>query len=172
MAEITKCYRQEVPALRFIGKKYGDEDRVDESFGARWGEFFEKGWFARIEGLVADTKAIYEDGDAYVGLMRFLDNEPFQYWIGMFMPEGTPVPEGFGFVDFDRASLGVCWVHGPEDQVYMQEERCAIRLAEEKLEVIADDQGAYWFFERYGCPRFTTPDEKGNIVLDICHYVK
>ncbi len=32
-SKIIKVYRQEVPALRFIGKKYGDEDRVDEMFG-------------------------------------------------------------------------------------------------------------------------------------------
>ena len=23
-----------------------------------------------------------------------------------------------------------------------------------------------WCFERYNCPRFTTPDEKGNVILD------
>jgi hypothetical protein len=27
-------------------------------------------------------------------------------------------------------------------------------------------------FLPYGCPRFTTPDEKGNIILDMCFYVK
>ena len=23
-----------------------------------------------------------------------------------------------------------------------------------------------WCFERYNCPRFTTPDEEGNVILD------
>ncbi len=32
--------------------------------------------------------------------------------------------------------------------------------------------GAFWFFERYQCPRFTTPDEKGNVILDMCYFVK
>lgn len=33
------------------------------------------------------------------------------------------------------------------------------------------DNGMY-FFERYGCPRFTTHDAEGNIVLDIGYFVK
>jgi hypothetical protein len=28
-----------------------------------------------------------------------------------------------------------------------------------------------WFFERYNSPRFTVPDEKGNVILDICAYL-
>jgi hypothetical protein len=36
-AEIIKTYKQEVPALRFIGKKYGDKDRIDGTFGKYWG---------------------------------------------------------------------------------------------------------------------------------------
>ena len=45
MADITKIYTQEVPAFRFIGKKYGDEDRVNGGFGAQWGQAFENGLF-------------------------------------------------------------------------------------------------------------------------------
>ena len=29
-----------------------------------------------------------------------------------------------------------------------------------------------WCFERYNCPRFTTPDEKGNVILDYALSVK
>ncbi|MGX6443548.1 hypothetical protein ACWM35_10045 [Neobacillus sp. K501] len=39
-------------------------------------------------------------------------------------------------------------------------------------ELETDEAGAWWFFERYGCPRFTTPDKDGNVILDICHFVK
>ncbi|MDF2880797.1 MAG: AraC family transcriptional regulator [Clostridiaceae bacterium] len=27
------------------------------------------------------------------------------------------------------------------------------------------------FFERYNCQRFTTPDEKGKVILDYCIYL-
>lgn len=173
MSEIIKVYRQEIPALRFIGKKYGDEDRVNGGFGKLWGDWFQNGWFAVIEQQSDKRlRTVYADGDAYIGLMRWKDGEPFAYWIGIFMPESTPVPEEFAYKDFPAAALGVCWVYGQEGQVYMQEKECARRLGQEGYVVTADGEGAHWFFERYGCPRFTTPDEKGNIILDICHYVK
>jgi len=35
-AEIVKVYKQDVPALRFIGKKYGDIDRVNLMFHKQW----------------------------------------------------------------------------------------------------------------------------------------
>jgi len=28
------------------------------------------------------------------------------------------------------------------------------------------------FFELYNCPRFTTPDDKGNVILDYGFYLK
>lgn len=173
MAEIVNAYRQSMPAMRFIGKKYGDEDRIDGSFGAKWGEWFNNGWFDVIEKQVnVSIKEIYEDGDAYIGLMRWKDGEPFEYWIGIFTPEATQVPEGFRYVDFPKSELGVCWVYGKEGEVYGKEDKCAARLNEEGYKIVSDENGAWWFFERYGCPRFTTPDEKGNIILDICHYIE
>jgi hypothetical protein len=172
-AEIIKTYKQEVPALRFIGKKYGDKDRIDGMFGKHWGDWHQNGWFGTIENQInGGVKTIYEDGDAYIGLMRWKDGDSFEYWIGMFMPEGTNVPDGYEYHDFPKAILGVCWVYGNEGEVFMQETECGKRLGEEGYKIVTDDYGAYWFFERYGCPRFTTPDENGKITLDICHYIK
>ncbi|HOB09532.1 MAG: GyrI-like domain-containing protein [Limnochordia bacterium] len=171
MAEVVNVYKQNVPAMRFIGRKYGDEDRVEGTFGAKWGECFDSGMFETLEGLAGDGIPGYEDSGAYVGLMRWKQGEPFEYWIGMFVPENTPVPEGLDSVDFPAGSLGVCWVYGFEHEVYGKEGKCARRLKEEGFEVKADEHGAYWFFERYACPRFTDPDEEGKIILDICHFV-
>lgn len=171
MAEIIKVYRQSVPSVRFIGKIYGDSDRVDGGFGKQWGDWFASGLFEKIEKQLEKTKKkAYEDCDAYVGLMRWKDGEPFQYWIGMFTPEGTAVPEGFSYHDFPASELGVCWVYGKD--VYCKEDKCAEKLAENGMKVSSDSEGAFWFFERYTCPRFTSPDEKGNVILDICHYVE
>ena len=49
MAEIIKVYGQKVGAMRFIGKKYGDADRVNGSFSAKWGEWHEKAGLARLK---------------------------------------------------------------------------------------------------------------------------
>ena len=83
------------------------------------------------------------------------------------MPEGTAVPDGFACIDFPAGELGVCWVYGKEEEVFMLEGKCGERLEKEGFDVITE-----WCFERYACPRFTTPDEKGNIILDICFFVK
>ena len=167
MAEIIKSYGQNISATKFIGKKYGDEDRVDGNFGALWGEWFENGWFDTIKQQVdGDLGEFFEDGDATIGLMKVEDGK-IQYWIGYFTPEGTTVPEGFQSVDFPESNLGVCWVYGKEGEVYMQEEACREKLVKEGFNVIDE-----WCFERYTCPRFTTPDEAGKIILDICYFVE
>jgi predicted transcriptional regulator YdeE len=171
--EIVKMYKQDVPALRFIGKKYGDNDRIDGMFGKHWGDWFQNGWFNIIEKQKnKDLKSIYEDGDAYIGLMRWKEGEPFEYWIGIFMPENTSVPDGYEYHDFPKAALGVCWVYGKEPDIYMCEEDYVKKLKENGYEVIKDKENAQWFFERYGCPRFTTPDENGKVILDICYFIK
>lgn len=172
MAEIIKTYRQSVPAMRFIGKKYGDEDRVDGGFAAKWGQWFQNNWFAELEKLTPSGGGqLYEDADAYIGLMRWKEQDPFTYWIGMFMPENTSVPEGFTAIDIQESQLGVCWVYGKGGEVYFQEDACALKLREAGYTIKRDEEGATWCFERYGCPRFTTPDEKGNVILDICIYI-
>lgn len=171
MAEIIKTYRQTLPALRFIGKRYSDADRVDGTFGSKWGEWFQQGWFTVLEQAAGDSlKNLCEDGDAYLGLMRGKEGEPFQYWIGMFVPAGTAVPEGFSSVDFPTLEMAVAWVQGKEEtgEVYGQEEKCLQALAQAGMDVRPARDGALWCLERYACPRFTTPDAQGNIILDIC----
>ena len=173
MAEIINTYRQSAGASRFIGKKYGDEDRVNGGFSEQWCQWFADGLFEIVEKQKeGNVGEVCEDDGAYIGLMRWKCGEPFEYWIGIFMPENTTIPDGFDFIDFPKKELGVCWVYGKDNEVYMQEENCAAKLKEEGFELAVDEKGARWFFERYGCPRFTTPDEKGNVILDICHHIK
>lgn len=170
VAEVIKTYMQKVPPMRFIGKKYCDSERANGGFGVKWEEWFQKGWFGILE-KIPGSESGYEDGDAYVGLMRCCKDEPFEYWVGVFRKSGSEVPEGFDFVDFDEGNLGVAWLYGKENEVYMLEHVCAQSCEENGYKIIPDKKGAYWFFERYVCPRFTKADEKGNIILDICHYV-
>ena len=170
---ITRIYRQYFPARRFIGKKYGDTDRVNGSFGTKWGEFFGNGWFEVLESAaVSSVEEGYEDGGAYIELMRCRDGEPFEYWVGMFLPPDTPVPEEFESRDFSEGELGVGWVYGPEWDLYGHESDVAAKLTEEGMCIRNDGSGACWFFERYGCPRFTTPDKEGNVILDIGFFVE
>ncbi len=171
--QIIKCYKQDIPKTRFIGIKYGDEDRVNGMFGWHWGQWFETDKFKIIEKkLTKEFKKLYPDAEAYVGLMRYKEDEPFQYWIGIFLPENSVVPDGYSYVDFDFNSVGICWVKGLEENVYCYEDECYMHLIENGMQVLEDNNGACWFFERYGCPRFTTPDKDGKVILDIGYFVK
>ena len=94
-AEIIRVYAEDMPASRFIGKKYLDEDRVEGTFGQQWGQWHEHEWFEQITKQAdRDLKEWFAEAEATLGLMRFKDGEPFEYWIGMFMPEETTVPDG------------------------------------------------------------------------------
>jgi hypothetical protein len=171
VAEIIKTYRQSVPAMRFIGKKYGDEDRVSGGFGKKWDEWFSNGWFEVLEQN-CDLKSTYEDGDAYIGLMRCKDGEPFEYWIGVFCPRKTKIPAGFSSIDFKEMDFGVTWLYGNGEELFGQELLCASNCKSKGYVIKTDEQGALWEMERYNCPRFTAPDEKGNVILDICLFIE
>ena len=35
--KVSRIYKEQFPALRFIGKRYTNEDRTDGGFGKQWG---------------------------------------------------------------------------------------------------------------------------------------
>ena len=173
--KVVKTYRQSVPATRFIGKKYGDEDRVNGGFGTQWGEWFANGWNTLLEESC--PKADFEDASAYIGLMRWKGEkgeegfEPFQYWVGMFFAEGAEVPEGFDFVDFPASELGVGWLYGKDSYIYAKEHLAFGACEKQGIRCIPDAQDATWFFERYAAPR-CEPDKKGKHILDVCFFAE
>lgn len=50
MAEIIKAFRENIPTMRFIGKKY-------DNFG-HWGEWWQNGWFDLLEQTMGGTDKI------------------------------------------------------------------------------------------------------------------
>ncbi|NLG81731.1 MAG: GyrI-like domain-containing protein [Bacilli bacterium] len=173
MPEIIKVYVETMPKTRFIGKRYFAEDRINGSFSAKWDEWFEHGWFNVLEATYqGDLKDFFVEADCYVGLMRVKPDARFEYWIGMFLPEDTIVPEGFSSVDFPESKLGVAWVKGEIPAIYCMEEECLKKIRENGMDALPNELDELWFFERYNCPRFTEPDEKGEVILDICFFVK
>lgn len=151
--KILEIKQESCPAARFIGKKYEGS--------ANWGEWWENNWFTVIEAM----PALPFNDDAYIGAVHIVDGMP-EFWIGMFFPEGTEAPEGFEAVDMEPLKYAVCYLQDKENsgEFYTMDthNRCL-----EELKVLGwkrkeDD----WCFERYNCPRFTTPDEQGNVILD------
>jgi len=166
MAEIIKVFRDPAPALRFIGRKY-------DGFG-HWGEWFQSGWFDQIEAVMGGTAAITEiwpNGGGYVGIECRREGKLEAYWLGMFTPADTPVPEGFAYMDFPAGGFGTLWIYGTEKDVHKCGGRLeALRAAGMEPTVCGD--GTVMSFENCLCPRYTTPDEKGNVILDYCYFVK
>jgi len=161
--EIRKTYKEHFPSLRLIGKRYSDEDRLNGSFGHKWGEWFQNGWFDRLEQL----SPIPENGDAYLGVMRVVDGM-VEYWIGMFFPENTQAPEGFAYEDIPAFDAATCWLYGNEKngELFGLEVHNMVVDEASKHGFIRKDND--WCLERYNCPRFTSPDDKGNVILDYC----
>ena len=167
MAKVIKVFKESFPPIRLIGERYTDIDRdPDGGFSQKWGKWFEQGYFQPLEQLGAAPVS----GDAYIGCMRCVGE--FEYWIGMFFSESTPVPDGYMSVDIPASDVGICWIYGRQDtgELYGQEahEMCMARIKEAGWS-IADNP---WFFELYNCPRFTTPDEEGNVILDYGVYLR
>lgn len=151
--KILEVKRESFPAVRLIGKKY--------EHGPNWGEWWQNDWFSVLE----QKERLPMNGDAYIGAVHIVDGMP-EYWIGMFFPVDTEVPEGFDFVDMEALEYAVCYLYDKEGSgdFYSMEthEMCLEELKSLGLKRKEDD----WCFERYNCPRFTTPDEAGNVILD------
>jgi hypothetical protein len=181
--EIIKTFKTRYSAMRLIGKRYTDDDRVNGSFGAQWGEWHQNGWFGALE---KSAKPV--DGDfGYFGLMTFRadhqslppEENGFAYWIGILFPPGTPAPDGFDYLDLPESDVGVSWIYGSSEngEIYGSEPHSAAyqRLCGNgwsELDANAGGEKLLVFFENYTCPRFTKPDGKGNVILDYGFYLK
>lgn len=168
MAQIIKVYTQQAPASRFVGLRYGEQDRREGSFAHKWEEWFEQERFRPLERLVdASWADSFPEAESYIGLMRLDGAGSFEYWIGMFLPKDSPVPPGYDSLDTGEMRLGVCWVKGQAPDIYCQEEACLSALKAQGYTAARDGQGRMLVMERYQCPRFTRADEAGLVILDL-----
>ena len=151
--KILEVKKESFPASRFIGKKYTQSPN--------WGEWWENDWFSVLE----KNERLSVNGDAYIGAVHIVDGMP-EYWIGMFFPVNTEVSEGFDFVDIDSLDYAVCYLQDKEGSgdFYTMETHnlCLEKLKSLEFKRKEDD----WCFERYNCPRYTMPDNNGNVILD------
>lgn len=151
--KIIKYDIENWPSARLIGRKYEDS--------GHWGEWWENDWFTILE----KQQSLPMNGNSYIGAMRVVNGE-FEYWIGMFFPADSEVPEGFTYVDIEPLSYAVFYLYGNEHNSELfgvePHNRCLEMLKEQGVKRYEDN----WCFERYNCPRYTTPDEQGKVILD------
>ncbi len=163
MAKILKTDKISLPKMRLIGKKYSEKDRKNGTFSEKWGEWFSKNLFVTLEEI--ETANSVECVTDYLAAMRVINGE-FEYWIGMIFPENTQVPTGYEFADIDELICSLSWIYGNPDsgELYGLDMHNKCVKETEKLGMKRLDDS--WCFEVYTCPRFTIPDEKGNVILD------
>ena len=151
--KLIKIEKESFPAARFIGKKYTGR--------ANWGEWWANDWFAALE----QAPRLAENGDAYIGAVRIVNGAP-ERWIGMFFPADTPVPAGFDAVDMEPLDYAVCWLQDKDGSpAFYTPETHALCLDALRTAGMQRKEDS-WCFERYNCPRFTSPDETGDVILD------
>lgn len=167
--EIIKVYKEKLPDVKLVGKRYTNKDR-DESgtFASQWQQCFREGW----PEILKQSKGIPVVSDDLVGAVRMAGNNgDFEYWIGALLAADAEAPNGFESVKIPAGEVGVCWLYGNDKngELYsMEASNLSMAAINEKGWKFSE---AGWFFERYNCPRFTVPDEKGHVILDICAYL-
>lgn len=159
--EIINACIEECPACRFIGKRYTPQDSVNGSYASKWGEWWQNNLFAPLEELPHMPLV----GDSTMAAMRVVNGE-LEYWIGFFCPVDAAAPAGYEAVGIAPRRYGVLWVKGNESngELYSMEayHLCLAELNRQGWKGVEGD----WCFERYNCPRFTTPDADGRVILD------
>ncbi len=151
--KILKMEKESCPAARLIGKKY-------ES-GGNWDEWWANNWFEKLEAV----QGLSINDHGYIGAVRVVNGTP-EYWIGIFFPADTQVPEGFEAVDIEPLEYAVFYLYGGKNNgEFYSIDTHNMCLEELKAHNLQRKEDA-WCFERYNCPRYTTPDEKGNVILD------
>ncbi len=165
MGELVKLEVKRLPKLKLVGKelRYNMEAHMkgDNRIPAFWDKCFSDDTFSILE---KQENYVYDN--SYVGVMLDWDkgDGDFSYIIGMLMKDGLSVPEGYYCIDLDEADVAIGWIKGKDTADVCSS---AHSLTEQALnaEGYSCDK-MKWCMELYNCPRFTTPDTNGDIILD------
>lgn len=167
MGSLVKFEVAEMPDVLVVGKEIRHNLRAlrrgSNPIPAFWERCFQDGTFPALE---AQGGQIQSPG--YVGVMTNWDKgfRNYSYVVGMLMKAGADVPEGFVGYPLGAAQVATGWLQG-------KDAADAGANAHDSTQQELEAQGykwakAKWCMERYVHPRFTTPDENGNIIMDYC----
>jgi len=165
VAKLIKFEVKELPKIYLVGKELRYDMEVhmkgDNRIPAFWEKCFAENIFSTLE-----KQSDYVYDPAYVGVMMDWDKGDgnFSYICGMLFKEGISAPEGFVLREIAAGKVGLSWIKGKDTADVCSN---AHVLTEQALK----DAGfrydkIKWCMELYNCPRFTTPDENGEIILD------
>lgn len=165
MGELIKFEVKRLPSLKVLGKelRYNMEKHMkgDNRIPNFWDKCFADKTFSLLE---KQTDFVYDN--AYVGVMLDWDkgDGDFSYIVGMLMKDGVSVPDGYICRDIEETDVVIGWIKGKNTS-----DVCS--TAHSQTEQALKENGykcdkMKWCMELYNCPRFTTPDENGDIILD------
>lgn len=165
MAKLIKFEVKQLPKIYLVGKELRYDMEVhmkgDNRIPAFWEKCFAENIFSTLE-----KQSDYVYDTAYVGVMIDWDKGDgnFSYICGMLFKEGIPAPEGFVLREIAAGKVGLSWIKGKDTADVCSNAHVLTEQA------IKDAGFPYdkikWCMELYNCPRFTTPDENGEIILD------
>ena len=176
-AGITETYRQELPPLRFMGKKFIEplNDNLFKNINTNLDKLRSNSQLDEIEKLaITGIKTLYDGNNAYICLVRKNSDNLLEYLIGIFMPQNSAVPEGYEILDFPKSALAVCRVYGKKDLIINQEKECRKKLEDANLlnsNAAGRDNPQNLFFQRFNWNSFFGEDKFGNRVLEYCFFV-
>ncbi|MCL2321753.1 MAG: GyrI-like domain-containing protein [Oscillospiraceae bacterium] len=165
MGKLIKFQVADLPDVLLVGKeiRHSMEEQMkgNNPIPAFWDRCFAEDIFSVFQ---KQAYSIFKSD--YVGVMTDWDkgDGDFSYIIGMLMKPGADVPEGYVSHVIKATKVAIGWIQGKDvADVCMN----AHELTEKALE----DKGhscekMTWSMELYNCPRFTSPDENGQIILD------
>jgi len=166
---IKSVEKQEIPALRFIGKKCAEPPQPENILNLidNWRL---NGWFDVIEKqFKIDYDELFDGSGAYINLVRkkgaSLEEGNSEHWMGMFVPQGAEVPQGYEAIDFPKSELAVCGVYGKRDEIVNYETKCRKKLEEEGFSL----KNTKFFFRRFNWHRFFEEDIYGKRKLEYCY---
>ncbi|MGN1021698.1 MAG: hypothetical protein ACI4O7_15145 [Aristaeellaceae bacterium] len=147
-ASVCPAARTTLPALRLIGRT-----------GTRWADWWAGGWFDALEH---HTVPPYDPD--YLDCIRACDGQE-EAWIGMLFPADAPVPEGYRAIGLPAGDYALILLRGREDDpgLYGSSARA---LCLQAMEALGMTPAPGLTLVRYNCPRFTTPDAEGCVIVD------
>ena len=169
MPELVNFQIIEQPEIIVVGKSihlYTDGTKAEMTPPELWARCFADGTLATLEAL-----ADFIHNPAYVGYMD-TNNGAWKggegrYICGMMMKPGVSVPDGFAAQTLKPAKVAVGWIKGKKNNeaaIYANAHDFTEKAILEKG--LKPWGGHDWCMEVYTCPRFTTPDENGDIIVD------
>jgi predicted transcriptional regulator YdeE len=161
MAKIIKVENEELRYTRIVGKKYNGGENIPQL----WNKWFEQDGFSYLNSIKKE-----ELEDSYLGVMIWKQGEhQFDYYIAAFVPDDYVLPVGFDELRLPTRMSRTYFIQGVDGpSLYDQEGNCFQEFKAAKEALYVDENGYSYAIERYACPRFTTPNEKNEVILDYC----